>query len=273
MKRILILRDASNRRRRYLVEALAARWCAAGHAVEERFTPRGLPDADVVFLHVDRTVVPDEYLDCLRDYPVVINRRARDIAKRRLSMNLVGVDDAYAGPVVVKTNANCGGFPESPLAGRLGELLGVPRNWGKAAVLSSDRYPVFASVADVPPAVWSNEALVVEKFLPEVTEGLYYLRYWIFFGDKGWAGRFGSRDPIVKWGNMATRDEPVTVPETLKPWRERLGIDYGRFDYVERDGQAILLDANKTIGAGHRMDEFKERLDDLATGIEDFQSP
>ena len=32
--------------------------------------------------------------------------------------------------------------------------------------------------------------------------------------------------------------------------REQMGFDYGKFDYVIHEGKPILLDANKTVGAG-----------------------
>lgn len=270
MKRILILGDLLNWRGRYIVDALAARWRAAGHRVEKRYTTRHLPDADVVFLHIDSTVVPDRYVDCLKDCPVVINRQVRDISKRRLSEQLLGPDDDYAGPVIVKTNANCGGIPETPRLRYLRDRYRKGIDWRHVAVLNADRYPIFAGKAEVPAAAWANPALVVERFLPEQADGLYYLRYWIFLGERGWAGRFGSRDPVVKFGKMATADQPVPVPDELKTWRRRLGFDYGRFDYVERDGRVILFDANKTVGGGHRMDEYRQRLDTLAAGIDDF---
>jgi hypothetical protein len=38
-----------------------------------------------------------------------------DISKLAISANLVGRGDAYAGPVIVKTNCNYGGVPERRL--------------------------------------------------------------------------------------------------------------------------------------------------------------
>jgi hypothetical protein len=32
-----------------------------------------------------------------------------------------------------------------------------------------------------------------------------------------------------------------------------MGFDYGKFDYVERGGEAILLDVNKTPGSIYRV--------------------
>ena len=78
--------------------------------------------------------------------------------------------------------------------------------------------------------------------------------------------------PIIKSHHIIEREE-VDVPPELQAWRERLGFDYGKFDYVVRDGVPILIDANRTPGApdGHRTNpEIIRSMDRLATGIDDF---
>ena len=77
------------------------------------------PRADLALLHVDRTVVPDEYIEALGRYPVVINGATRDIGKRVISANLVGPYDDYRGPAIVKTNANASGIPRAAPRGAL----------------------------------------------------------------------------------------------------------------------------------------------------------
>jgi hypothetical protein len=52
--------------------------------------------------------------------------------------------------------------------------------------------------------------------------------------------------------------------------REALGFDYGKFDYVEHDGEPILLDANKT--PTFRGDPEAQRVRWLSSGIEAFLS-
>ena len=44
-------------------------------------------------------------------------------------------------------------------------------------------------------------------------------------GEKGWAGRFGAKEPIVKFSKMVTRDEPVSVPNELKLLRKEFGFE------------------------------------------------
>jgi hypothetical protein len=49
----------------------------------------------------------------------------------------------------------------------------------------------------------------------------------------------------VKAGSILAR-EPVPVPDELRAERQRLGFDYGKFDFVVRDDRPILFDANRT---------------------------
>src|SRR5208337_4706378 len=73
-------------------------------------------EADLAILHVDLTVVPDEYIQFMRQYPVAINPTVKDISKRHISANLVHRGDGYQGPVIVKTNRNFGGGREAEMA-------------------------------------------------------------------------------------------------------------------------------------------------------------
>jgi hypothetical protein len=45
-----------------------------------------------------------------------------------------------------------------------------------------------------------------------------------------------------------------------------MGFDYGKFDYVMQEGQPVLLDANKTPGAGH-LPIFFDLCREWAKGI------
>ena len=55
-----------------------------------------------------------------------------------------------------------------------------------------------------------------------------------------------SRHPVVKVANIYRHEYLHEVPDSLRETRRALGFDFGKFDYVMVDGQAILLDANKT---------------------------
>src|SRR3954471_19181108 len=69
--------------------------------------------ADAALLHVDSTIVSDEYLDVKSKYPRTINFGTRDISKRRVSgLQLVESDD-WKGRVIVKSNYNNNAAMES----------------------------------------------------------------------------------------------------------------------------------------------------------------
>ena len=66
---------------------------------------------------------------------------------------------------------------------------------------------------------------------------------------------------------MVTEDKVIPIPDDMKELRKKLGFDYGRFDYIEHNGKNVLLDVNKTIGGVHRVEEYAEKVDFLASGI------
>ena len=167
----------------YLIKPLIEAWQAAGIQVD---VMRGLgrqPPADVLFPHLDLTITPRAYRRFFDRYALVVNRQLVDISKSRISTNLVGPHDSYDGPVIVKTERNYGGLPEqrltppSPLArmwraiaGRPASSSGTapvqPSDWQHIEALKPSEYPVLPSVRDVPPEVFANPRLVVEKFIP-----------------------------------------------------------------------------------------------------------
>jgi hypothetical protein len=276
----MILKNNHNPNRFYLIDALALRWMKMGYAVVTHYGTKNLPNADIVILHVDKTIVLDEYVECLSQYPVVLNRNILNISKSIISRNIVTQDESYSGPVIIKTNANFGGVREArekPISQKKKKcwrwLLKMKPNWGKIDELNPHKYPICKNKARIPAGVWKNKNLIVEKFLPEIENGLFFLRYWIFFGEQGWAGRFGAKKPIVKFRKMVTKDEPVPIPDELKILRKKLGFDYGRFDYAEHNGKTVLYDVNKTLGVGggaQQLEAYSAQLDMLASGINGF---
>ena len=119
--------------------------------------------------------------------------------------------------------------------------------WGQIQYLSSSDYPVFPSLQDVPTAVFDNHNLVVEKFLPEVEAGMYCVRYYNFLGDREVHKVYRSKEKIVK-GSDEVHSEDVPIPAELYAIRQQLGMDYGKLDYVMRDGKVVLFDVNRTPG-------------------------
>lgn len=241
---------------RFLLKLLMERWQERGVTIEVvRDVDRPI-DADLVVPHINLTVVPPDYAEFMSGHPRVVNRHLIDISKSRISSGILGPDDSYDGPVIVKTDRNFGGLPEARLLGDAATTLD-PRN-----------YPIFDSLADVPAEMFSDEHLVVEKFVPEVDEKGYYLRNWTFFGDRGINKVARSNERIVKARNVIDREE-VPVPDDLRTIRADLRVDYAKLDYVIRDGKSVLLDVNRTpTYRGPRPSETVMKLvDEMADGI------
>jgi hypothetical protein len=269
---------------KYLIKLVIKEWKGLGFAVVIiRGTDRFVP-ADVVISHIDLTVVPNEYKEFLAQYPVVINGNVPDISKTKISSNLVGKDDPYAGPVIVKTDRNSGGFSETRMIGGrhllraaaarltvLGRPAGFFRQpqalaWADVTQLKSGEYPVFSSLQEVPPAVFENKHLVIEKFLPEVRDDRYHIRYYHFLGDKDIAQMYQSKSMVVK-ASTAIAQKTVPTPPELPEFRKRLGLDYGKIDYVVRDGNVILLDVNPTPALPARDISVQQIAKHLADGF------
>jgi len=111
----------------------------------------------------------------------------------------------------------------------------------------------------------------VERFVPETVEDGYAVRYWVFLGDRESCLRHVSRSAIVK-GLNTIRVERVEAPAALREKRAALGFDYGKLDFVEHDGEVVLLDANRTPGAPGpelgpaEVNEFAHGLHALISG-------
>ena len=272
---------------RFRVAHLARRWEKMGFAVRVTRSLGELRDADLVVPQIDRSVLPRKVRKVLAEHPRVVNRRVSEIRRTSFSENLVSGEDAYEGPVLVKTNANCGGIPERKAARRLplprrvafgaGAFLRAARRTVRARSLSPlartellmpRRYPVYPKPAAVPPEVFRNPSLVVEKFLPERDGADYVLRSYAFFGPDGFAVRSKGPHRIVK-GASGHAPEFVEPHPDVVAVRERLGFDYGKFDYTVHDGEAVVFDVNwtPTFGRVFPEDMRESMADRLARGI------
>jgi hypothetical protein len=270
----------------YVVWPMAAAWRKEGVEVELVRGADRFVDADVAFCHVDLTVVPEEYARLLARYPRAVNAGARDISKSRVSRHRVAPGDPWEGPVIVKTDANCGGLPEERILGRrlreggilaaLGRLLPRARRevsaWRRRWRIPSESYPVFPSVGALPPGVLENPELVVERFLPERDGDLYALRLYFFLGDREVSVRVRSKEPVVKSRSMIGREEVPLHPGAAAA-RDRLAMDYGKLDFVVRDGEAVVFDANRTPVFSARPDLLKSTAEALAPGLASFAAP
>lgn len=261
-------------------------WEQLGFEVKVTCGTSNIISADVAINHVDLTTTPDKYIEYLQNYPVVINGKVIDISKRILSRQLLRPEDDYDGQVVIKTNDNCGGIGEKKmvLSGHLRykiyrklhdaiNIFSGIENLVKVPTLKGADYPIFNSIADVPYDVWINRNLVVEKFLPEQdVNGNYHLRAWSFLGGKSLNVLTTASVPIVK-GPLIFRREILDedVPKELISIRERLGFDYGRFDYSIVNGQPVLYDVNRTPTTSSKaLVAYSHQIKDLAKGIYSF---
>ena len=244
----------------YYLHGIAEIWSEKDFKVTVLPGPDPAVEADLAVLHVDLTVVPEDHLEFVRRFPVVINGRVADISKRRISAHLVREGDGYDGPVIIKADRNWRGKPEAQLA-------------AKGLLPESDRrilreYVVFDSPRQVPPAIWQNPLVVVERFLPERRDGLYCLRMWKFLGDRETNVMCYSVEPIVKSSNVIRREPVTEVPDELRQVRTDLGFDFGKFDYVMIDGRAVLYDVNRTPSIPHLpKEQILPELRALSEGI------
>lgn len=250
-----------------MVYALAERWRARGHRVLVHHGTENPPPGDLAVNNVDLTVIPDAYRALFARYARVINGAVLDVSKRRFSQDLLEPGSDWNGPVIVKTETNFGGRPEQLLRS-MAQRAGVPCEIPAGPV--AEGYPTYASLAEVPETAWSTPGLVVERFLPERDARGYYIRIWTFFGTRERNSRFRAEVPIIKSHNVLER-ETVEVPDEILAWRDKLGFDYGKFDYVMADGRFLLLDANRTPSLPPEFaPRVAESVDLLAGGLEDF---
>jgi len=250
----------------YMVYSLAERWQRAGHSVVVHRGTSAPPEGDLAIVNIDLTVIPPAYRELFARYRRVVNGRVLDVSKRRFSADLLDRYSDWIGPVIVKTDANFGGKPEALLrevAREVGTACDIP----EGPVL--DGYPIFASLRDVPEATWRAPGLVVERFLPERdADGIYHSRHWVFLGDRDRSIRLRARRPIIKSGDAIGR-EAIPVPAEMRALRERLGFDFGKFDYLRHGQRWVLLDVNRTPSLPAYADaEVAASQDYLAAGLE-----
>jgi hypothetical protein len=262
----------------YLLNRLTAEWRSQGVTVAIVHGPgEQLPDADLAILHTDITAVGEDYGRLVDHYPRVINGRVRDTSKTVFSDLLVRRDSGWRGPVIVKTNLNYGGMREMRqryLNGDMTSTITIQRPWRRVAWLED--YPVFDSPAGVPNGVWQNPNLVVEKFLPDRNaDGEYLLKVWVFLGDREIYYQGVSNEPVVKGENTLRREflDPSDLPAALRETRERLGFDYGKFDFGLAGGAVALYDVNRTPAFPRLADEppaITEAVRSLGAGLAAF---
>ncbi|MCA9394559.1 MAG: class I SAM-dependent methyltransferase [Candidatus Omnitrophica bacterium] len=257
----------------YFLRHISQVWREMGFSVSvhngiaERFA------ADLLFLHVDLTVIPLDYLAFARAFPHSVNTSTGDIRKSQISPNVLERSDLFGGRVIIKTDNNCGGYKEANLAaqqslgGRWQRWLDDKLPWRmRAQTLYT--YPILKATSKVPRKVWDNPQFVVEKFRPEKQDDLYALRTWVFLGDRETHSICYAKEPVVKSSNVIRREELGDVPQELRRRRDELGFAFGKFDYAINKGEVVLFDVNPTPTLGaFATEEFMPGIRKLAEGI------
>ncbi len=236
----------------YAISALAELWRRDGHTITHIFGIRKFIPADLILVHVNLSVVPDEYIAFAQQYPIVLNDKPRDIRKSTFSRYLLTPDDDYSGKVFVKSDLNYAGIPEDAFLKRnhysrfLMSVLNVP------FFRTPSDYLVVGSLREVPLKWFKRKDMVIQRFCPEFEDGLYHVRLYQFLGDKHTCTRISSPHPIVN-DLSRVRSENIEVHPEIEKLRHELNFDYGKFDYVIHKGEPVLLDINKTTGSVRKL--------------------
>ncbi len=258
----------------HLIRVLSEIWQDDGSVLSVGDRPP--PGTDVVVAHSDLSVISDGFFSNVGDNLPVINGRARNILKRTVSQALISPDSDWNGPVIVKTNANAHAGEEYayhqldiPRLARILAARVIPWQW--IGELPLRRYPILDNKERVPGWVWQDSRLVVERFIPERDEELYALRLWMFFGRQEYCMRVLSELPIVKSRRLVKVDLVDKVPDEVRQLRQKLGLDFGKIDYVMHNGRPVVFDVNKTPTVFlNRKGQPGPYVRRLADGLKDF---
>ncbi|MFO1183746.1 MAG: hypothetical protein U1E56_03025 [Bauldia sp.] len=233
----------------YLIDDLRGR--GARVIVRDRFDGSNLGRAALV--HVDLTDVPSEFRPIADHYPLAINGRALSIRRTLYSAARITADSSWSGPVIVKTVLNAGGRPERRYRRAhsvSARLIHAARKFvPRLGVAPPHPYQVFASIAEVPAAIWSEESLIVERFLPGSLD-LPIVKYRFLFCLEAEVTLRGTFDDLFCRGKFILDHGTVSEgpPAEVRAIRERLQVDFGAIDYFIVDGVATVVDVNKTVG-------------------------
>ncbi len=238
----------------YTLSHILPRLAEAGlsYRILETFNP-GIP-AKCAFVHVDLTDLPDEFRGITEVYPCAINGAATTINRTLYSKAILRQGDDFQGPVISKAILNHAGLPEfrysrnSSYTARLRHHLNklLNRNYKKTVCPS---YETYRSIHDVPASIWLDSRLIVEKFLPGNLD-LPITKYRCeFFMDCSLVTRSVFNSLLCSPEKVISVDVVDSIPSEVKRVRKLLKLDFGAIDYFMVDGQAFVIDANKTSSA------------------------
>ncbi len=243
-------RAPRERQNGYLLSFLARFWMRDGVEVHHLYGIDTFVPADIAVLHVDLSLVPQAYSDFARRYPITLNTSALDIRKRSFSSLLVKTPADYKGPVIVKTDLNCGGIPERLIHNQMraaGDVFEPPAGRsGSRRINNPATYTIYPTAAVVPPEYFRDPGLVVEKFVPERRADKYCHRRYYFLGEAELNQIWLGTKPICAFDDDGVASD-APIPAELQAFRRRFGIEYGKIDYaLSHTGEVIVFDVNKT---------------------------
>ncbi|MEO8538458.1 MAG: hypothetical protein ABI577_01865 [bacterium] len=263
---------------RYLVRHVADYWREHDVAFELTTDPSNAPVADLAWQHLDATSVDPAYRRLLARYPVTINGKALDISKRIVASHLVLPGDDWRGPVIIKTNRNFGGRAEDwihrwrvlhhPWLHALQDALPT-RLSGR---IDPATYPIHTSKAGVPNWVWNDRRFVVQRFIAERQGELYGIRRLFVLGDREFAYLAYGPKPIVQGDDNGEWTRLRELPDALRRFRSEIGLDCGKIDYCEVDGELVVYDVNPAVSADgpEDLDLQRQIVAELTPGLETF---
>tara|TARA_R110000803_G_scaffold38466_1_gene83202 strand:+ start:239 stop:1159 length:921 start_codon:yes stop_codon:yes gene_type:complete len=261
--------------RRHMIVLIEEALEAMGVEIVHITKASGYVPADAVFVHIDQSIISPEARALALRYPVSINAYATDIRKFRYIDGLLGRDDSWDGPVIVKSNLNYAGMPErnaarqqGPIARRLlSRVANRLHRQSKYTIQSKEDYRIYPTLSDVPRHYFRND-YVVQKFMAENDGEKNVLREYIFLGDLHYQNIERS-DKLIITEDEHVSCEPFEPHPHLLATRRKLGLDYGKIDYTLINGEPFIFDANKTLGLGEYGDS-EWLADDVAKMLRAF---
>ena len=217
--------------------------------------PQDKPSSSqMLFVHVNLTDVPADWLSATDQYATTRNANAVSIDRRLYSTARVLADDPYDGPVIIKTRLNHRGLPElrhsfrGSLTGRL-KRLGYRTIWKSEWNKMCPDYALAESIAAVPSEIWADDAFIVERFIPGNAKPPIVKFRWEFFDELSLVTRTVFDHPLCKPESFLEVTQLDDAPEDLKALRKRLHLEYGAIDYFMTDDGPVPIDCNKTTTA------------------------
>lgn len=240
----------------YAIHGMMKYWAQHNIIVELIFGPSSKPpSADLIFVHVDLSIVPNFYIDYASQFPIVLNGKITDIRKSVVCDHLITAKNlAYQGPVIVKSDLNAAGVPEAKSDNKIVRRLKKVYRWINPPIVDiskQDDYQIFPSLTDVPDDYFLDKNVVIQKFFPEIENDLYHVRSYSFLGSSYSCMRISGFKPVIHLGN-ANNIKVVEPHPQIVALRDKFDMDYGKLDYVLHNGAPILLDVNKTLGGSKK---------------------